>query len=131
MSFPISLEQPEYEALVEFARRGTLDHEGRPRAEDARLLEAFLVSIEKKSGIQRYTLWVQWQETAYPLPPGTRFPEKWPPELREQLTLTSRPIAKSDVTTLLANRAKSPVTVLVTADPAGLVGWSQLNEYFK
>lgn len=131
MPFPISLEQEEYEALVAYARRGTLDHEGRPLANAARSLEAYLVMLEKKSGVQRYTLWVQWQEAAYPLPPGTRFPEHWPPELREQLTLVSRPIAKSDVLTLLSNRAKSPVTVLVTSDPAGLVGWAELDKFFK
>jgi len=131
MPFPISLSQEEYEALVELARQGTMGAEGVVNVEKARSLTMYLRMLEKKNGIQRYAVWVQWQEADSPLPPGTMFPKKWPPELREYLALTSRPIAKTDVITMLKNRARNPVTVLVTKDPGATVGWQELDVFFK
>ncbi len=66
-----------------------------------------------------------------PLPPNTNFPAKWPPELREYLSLVTRPIAKSDVQAVLKSKAISPMSVLVTSDPAALVGWAELDNFFK
>lgn len=131
MAFPISLLQEEYEALVELARQGTMDDIGCVVVEKARALTAYLVMIEKKNGINRYAIWVQWQEADSPLPPGTMFPAKWPPELREYMALTSRPIAKTDVITLLKNRARKPVNILITRDPGATVGWTELEKFFK
>jgi|SRR6478735_637540 len=131
MPFPISLSQEEYEALVELARHGTMDDKGCVIVEKARSLTAYLTMLEKKSGIVRYAVWVQWQEADSPLPPGTDFPRSWPPEMREYLALTSRPIAKTDVIAMLKNRARRPVTVLVTKDPGATVGWTDLDLFFK
>lgn len=131
MAFPISLQQEEYEALVELARQGTLDAAGNVNSDKARTLNAYLVMLEKKNNITRYAVWVQWQETGAPLPAGTIFPDKWPPELRAYLALTTRPIAKTDVQTLLKNKARNPMTVLVTKDPGAAVGWTDLNTFFK
>jgi hypothetical protein len=125
MPFPISLEQQDYEALVALAREGV-----KSDPESVRKLESFLRLIEQGNGIHRYFLWVQWQEANQPLPPSTDFPEKWPPELRASIELVTRPIAKVDVEKLLAQRARKPVSVLVTPDPAGIVGWTELNAYF-
>ncbi len=125
MPFPISLDQQDYEALVSLAREGAKSDPDRVRK-----LESFLRLIEQGSGIHRYFLWVQWQEANQPLPPSTDFPEKWPPELRASIELVTRPIAKVDVEKLLAQRARKPVSVLVTPDPAGVVGWTELNAYF-
>jgi hypothetical protein len=131
MPFPISLTQEEYEALVELARQGTMDDAGASIPEKARALSAYLVIIEKKNGISRYAVWVQWQEADSPLPPGTLFPKKWPPEMREYMALTSRPIAKTDVIAMLKNRSRNPVNVLVTKDPGATVGWQNLDTFFK
>ena len=68
MSFPLSLDQEQYEALIALARKGAT-------GDDARRLDAFLQDLEAKNGIIRNTLWVQWQELNQPLPPGTNFPE--------------------------------------------------------
>lgn len=125
MPFPISLQQQDYEALVALAREGAKSDPDRLRK-----LESFLQLIEKGSGINRYFLWVQWQEANQPLPPSTNFPEKWPPELRASIELVTRPIAKVDVEKLLEQRARKPMSVLVTPDPAGIVGWTELNTYF-
>lgn len=131
MPFPLSLQQADYETLIEFARRGTLDAEGQVKQEEALALDSWLKDLERRNGIQRYSLWVQWQEQDAPLPANTRFPEVWPPELRAYLALVSRPITKSDVTDLLSTKAISPTNVLITRDPGATVGWTELSVFFK
>lgn len=131
MGFPLQLSQSEYEAIAELARQGTLNPDGTVNQDKALGLAAWLSAIELKNGVVRNTIWVQWQEQDAPLPPGVNFPRTWPPEMRTQLSLVSRPIAKSDVTSLLAMRAKKPTNVLVTRDPAAIVGWMELDEFFK
>jgi hypothetical protein len=123
MDLTITLE--EYEALVYFARNGTTD------ADKKREIEAFLQQIEKRNDIKRYFLWVQWQETDYPLPATTQFPTVWPPELRFSIERTDRPIARADVEKVLADQANRPVNILVTTDPGAELGWMAIDEYFK
>jgi hypothetical protein len=125
MPFPIQVSQEQYEALVALARLGATT----PDAQ--RQLEAFLVDLEKSNGITRYLLLVQWQEADYALPPTVRFPEVWPPELRKKIERIDRPIAKADVDKVLAANAKKPVNVLVTKDPGGTVGWTQIDAFFS
>ncbi len=131
MSFPLSLEQPEYETLIAFARQGTLNADGSVNQDRAQGLDAWLRLIEQKNGIKRNFVWIQWQEQDAPLPAGTNFPKKWPPEMRYPLTLISRPVARADVEQVLSVRATNPTSVLVTQDPAALVGWTELDVFFK
>lgn len=131
MAFPISLSQAEYETLVEFARQGTLYDDGSIKPAPALGLDSWLRTVEVKNNIVRHFLWVQWQEQGAAVPPGARFPEKWPPELRASISLMSRAINRSDVEVLLAMKAREPTSVLVTRDPAAIVGWTELAEYFK
>lgn len=131
MGFPLQLEQSEYETLIEYARQGTLNADGTVNQDKAVGLDAWLRWIEQKNGVVRNFIWVQWQEQDAPLPPGTNFPTKWPPEMRLPLSLVSRPIAKADVTALLNVKAKNPTSILVTTDPAALVGWTELDVFFK
>jgi hypothetical protein len=118
-----TLTQEQYEALVALARRGATT------AQQTRDLDAFLASIERGAGITRYKLWVQWQEADAP-PPKGQFPETWPPELRQYVELLSRPIARADVDRVLGLHARNPVNVLVTPDPAALVGWTKVDDFF-
>lgn len=118
---PLTITDEDYSALVELARKG---------ATDKVYLENFLRDIERRNGITRYFLLVQWQEMDTPLPPTTRFPEVWPPDYRAPLERLDRPIAKADVQELLSVKARRPVTVLVTRDPNGLVGWTAFDVYF-
>ena len=131
MAFPLSLSQAEYETLVEFARQGTLNDDGSIRREPALGLDSWLRALEFRNGVVRYFLWVQWQEQGAAVPPGARFPEKWPPELRASIALMSRAITRADVEAMLATKAREPTNVLVTRDPAAIVGWTELAEYFK
>ncbi len=127
----IQLDQNEYESLIELARRGAIQADGTVHADSARALNQWLEYIEKKNGITRYFVWVQWQEQDAPLPAGTNFPTKWPPEMRAPLATVSRPIARIDVEALVQAKAKKPTSILVTKDPAGVVGWTELDAFFK
>lgn len=124
MSFPLQLDQQNYEALIALARKGA------ESPDEQRRLDTFLRSLEKANGVIRHGLWVQWQEQDQPLPPTARFPEKWPPEMRFLIELISRPIARLDVEAVLKQKARKPVTVLVTKDPGATVGWSTLDQFF-
>lgn len=126
-----TLTTEEYEALVALAREGTKDVNGSPIHDKAVVLNDFLVSLEKKNGITRDILWVQWQELDEPLPPGTRFPERWPPEKRILLEYVTRRISRADVEEVLNTNAKNPTSVLVTRDPGALYGWTELDAFFR
>ena len=119
-----TMDQESYEALVALARKGATTQN------DRLSLDAFLQKVEKSNGIKRYQLWIQWQETDQPLPPTTKFPDEWPPNMRYFVELLSRPIARVDVDAVLRAHARKPVNVLVTPDPAGALGWSKLDDYF-
>ena len=131
MPFPLSLSQSDYETLVALARRGTYNPDGSVNQNVSAELETWLRDLERRNGVQRYFLLVQWQELGSVLPAGTKFPEVWPPSLRAQITLTTRPSCAQDVQDLLRNRARRPVEVLVTTDPAGILGWTKLEDYFR
>jgi hypothetical protein len=126
----LTLSQEFYEALVALARRGTRRHDGSIDQNAAVNLDSFLRSIEKANGITRYSLHVQWQDPTAPLPPGTNFPETWPPSLRYHIEFISRPVAQTDVLTVVAQRTPNATNILVTPDPAGLLGWTPVASYF-
>lgn len=125
-----TLTQEEYEALIALAREGTKNDEGQVDHDLAVRLDAFLRSIEKNNGIERDAVWVQWQELDEPLPPGTRFPEEWPPRMRLYIELISRKVAKADVVEALRQNAKNPTSEMVTSDPGAMYGWTPLDDYF-
>lgn len=125
-----SLSQEQYEALLALAQRGTLNPDGTVNQQQAIVLDAFLVDIEKANGITRYSLWVRWQDPNAPLPPGTNFPSVWPPYLQTFIQFISRPISKTDVMDFVKQKAPKAVNIMVTPDPAGLLGWSKVEEYF-
>ncbi len=125
-----TLTQEQYEALIALSREGTKLADGTYDPEKSRQLDSFLKLIEKANGVTRSIVWVQWQETDAPLPPGTNFPEKWPPELRKKIELVTRPVARADVDALLSAHAKSPMAVLVTKDPAGILGYTPVDQFF-
>lgn len=116
----------EYESLVALSRKAFQGNAGQVAE-----LEQWLREIEKKNGIYRDFVLVQWQELSAPLPPGTKFPDIWPPKLRKAIELVTRRIARVDVDEVLRRYASEPHTVLVTRDPNGLVGWTKLDDFFK
>ncbi len=125
-----TLTQQQYEALIALARTGTMDDDGVVNVDASLQLDAFLKKIETDNGITRSAVWVQWQEMDQPLPPTTDFPDVWPPELREYIELVSRLVSKADVEVMLKVKARQPINVLVTRDPAARVGWTALDDFF-
>jgi hypothetical protein len=119
----ISMSLEEYEALSSLARKGRT-------ADELRAVDSFLKSLDAKNSIVRYEVWVQWQETDSPLPPTANFPTVWPPELRAHMERFDRPIAKTDVEALLLKKARAPMSILVTKDPAGVLGWTEIDQFF-
>ena len=118
----MTLTQDEYTALVTLARRG---------ADDPVILEqALLRPIERRNGIIRYYLMVQWQDAAGVVPIGTEFPGNWPANLRAAIEQVDTPINRQQVEQMVALRANKPVSILVTSDPNGQVGWSELDQWF-
>ena len=130
MSTTFTLSQEQYEALISLAQRGTYNSDGSIGQQKMMVLEAFLKDIEKANGVTRYSLWVRWQDPTAPLPPGVRFPLTWPPPLQQFIQFVSRPISKTDVLMLVSQRTPNALNIFVTPDPAGLLGWSKVNEFF-
>lgn len=120
----VTLNNEQYSALVALARQGAKS------PDQARVLNTFLLEIERSNNIKRFLLMVQWQEQDQPLPPTARFPEAWPPSMRATIELFERPVARTDVDALLRQRASQPTNILVTTDPGGLVGWQAIDDYF-
>jgi len=118
-----TLTQEQYEALIAYAQAGAA-------GDSIAVLDAFLRDIEKANNVVRSLVWIQWQEQDQPLPPTTNFPAVWPPQLRYRLELLSRPVNKADVEEVLRLRARKPVTVLLTKDPAATIGWTKLEDFF-
>lgn len=125
-----TLSQDQYEALIALARQSTVKTDGQIDGDKARALDTFLRSLEAANGITRYILWVQWQEADTRVAPTSRFPAEWPPSLRFKIELLTRPITQDDVNQVLAQRARKPVTVLVTPDPGAELGWTPVESFF-
>ena len=128
MNFTLTQEQ--YESLVALAKEGTLHDDGTIDQEQARKLDEWLRLIEEANGVNRSIVWVQWQETDAPLPSTMNFPDEWPPNMRRRIELLSRPVSKVDVDAVLAAHAKKPTAVLCTRDPAGVLGYVPVEDFF-
>lgn len=120
----MELTEEEYATLRGYALEGKT-------GDSARQLTEFCADIERRNGYVFYTVYVQWTEANAPLPRTADFPEKWPPQWRIPVTVQGRPVARADVTKALAQAATTPVDILVTRDPAMLVGWTKADLFFK
>lgn len=120
----MELTTSEYDTLVRLAEKAFLD------VPDRLPLDSMLRAIETRNRIVRYALWVQWQDAKAVLPVGAEFPRTWPPELRARLQKINEPFTRENIETYVSHKASSPVSVLLTEDPNGLVGWRTLDQYF-
>jgi len=125
-----TLKQSQYEALIEFARRGTRDDAGVVDTEASRQLDEFLKFIEVANGITRDGVWIQWQELDQPLPPTANFPAEWPPKQRYWLEFIGRRVSKADVDAAVEHQARTAHNVMVTKDPGARVGWTPVDLFF-
>ena len=118
----MTLTSDEYAELVALARKGTSDQQA--------LDQLLLVPIEQRNSIARYLLVVQWQDATAVIPVTSEFPASWPPNLRMTIEQLNVPISRQQVEDAVALRANKPVSILVTPDPNGSVGWSTLDQWF-
>lgn len=113
----ITMTRYQYEALLALAVQTS-------RSETVQLRAA----IDAANEIGRFTLWVRWQDVTGAVPNTTNQFTNWPPEQQALLEM-DRPIARHDVEDVLRDRAVNPTTVLVTVDPEGIVGWTQIDAH--
>lgn len=93
--------------------------------------DALLRSIEKANNLVRYTLHVRWSETGGALPAQRNFPIDWPPTLEGTIERLGSPILRQDVVDYVAAKTRGYYGIMVTRDPARLVGWTDLEVYFR
>jgi hypothetical protein len=120
-----TLTTEQYESLIKLARDGAA---GDP--DKLRLLEEWFRIIETANGVTRSYVKVRWQELDAPLPAGTDFPDTWPPEWERDIELVTRPVAKVDVEAVVNQNGIRPTNIMCTRDPAGILGWTELDYFF-
>jgi len=117
----IQLKQAQYDKLMYYAQIGAAG------AGSLQQFEELRQAIETDNGIKTYVLVVSYQEVPLePAPFNVLAP--YPPGVRKTLRL-SRPITRQDVDDALRNVATTDELTLVTPDPLGVVGWTQLGAY--
>lgn len=78
--------------------------------------------------ITLYRLSIRWQDAGGQPPPRIELGKGWPEDQTYLLEL-ERAISRNDVDVVLNTQATNPVTVMVTPDPDGNVGWTLLEDY--
>jgi hypothetical protein len=113
----VTLTRTQYETLLAAARLGN------PQAA-AQLQQ----TIDAANGITRYFLYVRWQNVGGAPPPRIELGKGWPPDQTYQLEMERR-IARLDVDEVLRANAINPVSIMVTPDREGVVGWTLIDDY--
>lgn len=119
---PISMNNDQYEALLDFAygRRSATD--------EAEALRDLQRRIDTTNSVRRYFLYIRWMETGGSPPSRIEIGRGWPPSQQYKLFM-DRPITPEDVTAALNKQAKTPVYVTVTDDEDGNVGWTEIEQW--
>lgn len=119
MSTTVTLSYDEYSMLLDFAygRRSGLSD-----------LRALQKRIDDKNSIKRYLLNIRWMEIGGVPPSRIELKDAggWPPQ-QEFILRQDRPISRNDVDIVLGKQATNPVSVTVTSDERGIVGWTELE----
>jgi hypothetical protein len=113
----ITMTREQYEALCTLAK-----------AADQPSAFSLQRTIDTANGVRRFFLNVRWQNVGGQPPTRIELGKGWPVDQTYQLEL-ERPISRHDVDDILRINAINPVSVMVTPDRYGIVGWSLLNDY--
>jgi len=106
-----------YDALITAARTGNV-------VEVLRLRDM----IDTSNSVKRFFLYIRWQDLGGRAPTPIELGKGWPVNQTFQLEL-DRAITRADVNTVLSTNASNPVTIMVTPDRAGNVGWYLIDDY--
>lgn len=84
-------------------------------------------AINQANDIKRFNLWIRW----YTVGGSTALPfdlDNWPADQQYRLIQT-RAIAREDVDAVLRANGQNAIDPMVTFDPRGKVGWTELDVY--
>lgn len=113
----ISLSRDQYDLLLSYARR--------ERAPDE-LLDDTQRRIDAANGVRRFALNIRWMARGGAAPTRIDIGKGWPPT-QQFLLKMDRAITREDVNAILRAQPSTPVSVNVTSDPRGVVGWTELD----
>ena len=111
----ISMSRAEYDALVDAGLTANT-------AEIERLRDL----IDVANGITRYRLFIRWQDVGGDPPTRIELGQGWP-ALETFLLEQELPIAREDVNKVTETQASNPVSIQVTLDRNGVVGWTEID----
>lgn len=114
---PITMSRAEYDALIAAGL-----------AADTTEIERLQAIIDETNSITRYRLQIRWQDIGGTRPTHIELGLGWPTDQSFLLEL-ERPIERADVDTVTSTQAQNPVSIMVTRDPAGVVGWTLVGDY--
>ncbi len=84
--------------------------------------------IERANGLTRQYLMVRWRDGNALHPSG--FGSDWPPQYTQSLVRYTDPWTYDDVMAVVNAQTSKPVTVQVTTDRTGTVGWYDIAAFF-
>ena len=87
----------------------------------------FTEKLENANGLARQFLWVRWRDANARQEAGDW---DFPPQYTQQMLRYTTPWTYEDVQAVVAARTSNPVSIEVTRDRTGTVGWSDLNTFF-
>jgi hypothetical protein len=114
---PISMSRANYETLLTAALAG-----------NAAAANEVSTVVDRENSIRRYVLHVRWINVGGQGPSRVELGRGWPPESTYVIRAES-PISRLQVDEVLAQNATNPISVMVTRDPNGVVGWTEVDVY--
>ncbi len=111
------MSRDQYELLLQYAT-GT-------RTADS-VLDALKKKIDTANSVKRFFLFIRWMESGGAPPTRIEIGNGWPPTQQFELHM-DRAISRDDVDTVLRTQAIRPVSPVVTTDPGGTLGWTELD----
>lgn len=85
--------------------------------------------VDRENGVRRYLLHIRWINVGGQIPSRVELGLVWPATSTYTLRKEDTPISRLEVDEVLAANATNPVSVMVTKDPNGEVGWTELDVY--
>ena len=93
-------------------------------------LNVLLERVDNQNSLTRYYIYIKWMDGAAPRPGEQQPIEEWPPWVTDWFVQYT-PFTKEWVEDYVASRTTNPIYILVTDDPAGDVGWYELDVFFS
>ncbi len=118
MAANVTLTRAQYDALIAAGLAGDSD--------EIKRLQAL---IDEANGINRYRLFIRWEDVGGIAPPTIELGKGWPPTQMFLLEKADLPIAREDVDVVVETQANNAVNVQVTPDVNGVVGWTLVDDF--